>query len=198
MSTFQRARSWVIDDDFGQEVFKQFSEHGDAVDCVVEPRQFRSRELVIAPIAWESTSLLSRLSDLAIRADATLVPIVLTPSHIRLGPVIAGGVSSCCYQCFLAIEQKRHRDNGIGRYLKVVRTWPTDKSPPLTPYLFSHVLAASASIKFMADLKLSGGEAWYLGGPDGVTCSRFEGIDGCRRCGSPRRDRTAFEGTPWD
>jgi hypothetical protein len=193
---------WLSLDEFGQELR--------SLCCDLAPTDTAQDVLLAAPpgpgsvvvvaASWEPARELAAVSDAAIANDFALVPVVVNPIHLRVGPIVAGAAARCCYHCFAAMEQKRNASNKIGTYLRAVRSY-ADNSVlrRIAGHTAAHAyLGAGIIDEGVSDPAGHDAVAWYSShdGAD-LRMSRFEGVDGCRRCGVARDDRTTFEGTSW-
>lgn len=193
---------WLSLDEFGQDLRSLCCdlsptdiEKDVLLDMTPEPGS-----VVVVAASWEPARELAAVSDAAIGNNFALVPIVVNPIHLRVGPVVAGADARCCYHCFAAMEQKRNASNKIGTYLEAVRGYADNALlRGITGYTAAHSYVGAGILgESISDPTRHNAVAWYSSHDNAnVRMTRFEGIDGCRRCGVAMDDRTTFEGTPW-
>jgi hypothetical protein len=192
---------WYPVDAFGRDLSAMAGDPSRSERTLADDRPAAEKgSLVVVAASWEPVRAVAALSDQALKRGYTLVPVVVSPMHVRVGPVVTGPNTRCCYHCFVAIEQKRHSGSATGRYLEGVRAaGAADSLPGFASYVAAHVQIAAALLATCLSMAgAADGMCWYSSHDHvDVQLTSFEGVDGCRRCGTPMVDRTSFAGTPW-
>lgn len=178
----------LISDDWGSALAERLVGSGlIAAEWVVSETGAGSARPCLAFAATESVSAFRRIDDHAFAGDVPWSAVVLTPTGVRLGPVIVPG-KSACYECFL--RRMTQHDPYAWRTATI---WSAAESCPIDGWLPADLLVAEG---FAAGL-LTGDPTrdWPAGSVTSyqaitahVSRATVIGRHGCDRC-RPARDR---------